>query len=106
MIAHEGFVVPASKVQVQLWKGQIREGRVVASGGGIDPALLTVSPGEFVIAAGNPFGFMGAVTTGAVTRIGSVRGLGDTAYVQTAIRLAPGNSGGPLANTAGEINGG
>ncbi len=121
VIVTNAHVVPAANVQVQLWDGQTREGRVIASGGGIDLALLMIAPGgltpaslakaeavrpgDFVIAVGNPFGFIGAVTTGIIKGIGTVRGLGNTDYLQSAIRLAPGNSGGPLANAAGEVIG-
>ena len=121
VIVTNAHVVPASNVQVQLWDGSTRDGRVIASGGGVDLAILMVAPGglipaslenagavrpgDFVVAVGNPFGFIGAVTTGVVKRIGTVRGLGDAEYLQSAIRLAPGNSGGPLANASGEMIG-
>jgi serine protease Do len=62
-------------------------------------------PGAPVIAVGNPFGFVGAVSTGSVHRIGSIRGLGDRRWIQSDLRLAPGNSGGPLADIHGQILG-
>jgi serine protease Do len=55
-----------------------------------------VASGQTVIAVGNPLGFIGAVSTGVVHAVGRLRGLGDTRWVQADIRLAPGNSGGPL----------
>jgi len=64
-----------------------------------------VKPGEFVVAAGNPLGFTGALSTGTVRDVGPVRGLGRRRWVQSAIRLAPGNSGGPLADEAGRLVG-
>jgi serine protease Do len=64
-----------------------------------------VQPGELVIAVGNPLGFTGALTTGVVHAAGSVDGLGKRLWVQAAIRLAPGNSGGPLADAAGQVVG-
>ena len=64
-----------------------------------------VQPGELVIAVGNPLGFTGALTTGVVHAAGSVDGLGRRSWVQAAIRLAPGNSGGPLADAAGHVVG-
>ncbi len=64
-----------------------------------------VRPGELVVAVGNPLGFTGALTTGVVHAAGPFPGLGRRTWVQAAIRLAPGNSGGPLADAAGHIVG-
>ena len=64
-----------------------------------------VRPGELVVAVGNPLGFTGALTTGVVHAAGPFPGLGRRAWVQAAIRLAPGNSGGPLADAAGQLIG-
>ena len=65
----------------------------------------TVKPGELVIAVGNPLGFTGALTTGVVHAAGPFSGFGRRPWVQAAIRLAPGNSGGPLADAAGHVVG-
>jgi serine protease Do len=64
-----------------------------------------VRPGELAIAIGNPSGFVGAVSTGIVHSVSPVAGLGRRIWVQTNVRLAPGNSGGPLANARGEVIG-
>ena len=64
-----------------------------------------VRPGELVIAVGNPLGFTGALTTGIVHAAGPMTGMGRRAWVQAAIRLAPGNSGGPLADASGHVVG-
>jgi serine protease Do len=64
-----------------------------------------VRPGELVVAVGNPLGFTGALSTGIVHAVGPFSGLGRRPWVQTAIRLAPGNSGGPLADAAGHVVG-
>jgi serine protease Do len=61
--------------------------------------------GELVIAVGNPFGFSGAVTTGIVHAIGRVPSLGPTKWIQADVQLAPGNSGGPLADARGDVIG-
>jgi len=66
-----------------------------------DPA----QPGEFVVAVGNPLGFTGALTTGVVHAAGPVSGLGRRPWVQASVRLAPGNSGGPLADATGHVVG-
>lgn len=64
-----------------------------------------VRPGELVVAVGNPLGFTGALTTGVVHAAGPFLGLGRKPWVQAAIRLAPGNSGGPLADAEGHVVG-
>jgi serine protease Do len=65
----------------------------------------SVKPGELAIAVGNPLGFTGALTTGVVHAVGPFSGFGRRPWVQAAIRLAPGNSGGPLADAAGQVIG-
>ena len=55
--------------------------------------------GELVLAVGSPYGQAGAVTLGIV-HAGNSR-----AWVEADLRLAPGNSGGPLANAEGRVVG-
>ncbi len=55
--------------------------------------------GQKVFAIGSPFGLSGTLTTGILSRVASN---GD---LQTDARLNPGNSGGPLLNSHGEIIG-
>jgi serine protease Do len=62
----------------------------------IRPAAPLV--GELVVAVGNPLGLVGAVTAGLVHR-SSAR------WVVADVRLAPGNSGGPLADVRGRVVG-
>jgi len=64
-----------------------------------------VRPGEIAIAVGNPLGFVGALTTGVIHAVGPVQGLGKLKWVQADVRLAPGNSGGPLADVQGGLLG-
>jgi serine protease Do len=61
--------------------------------------------GELVIAIGNPLGFMGALTAGVVHAVGPLPGLGPRKWIQAGVRLAPGNSGGPLADASGNVIG-
>jgi serine protease Do len=63
-----------------------------------------VRVGELVIAVGNPFGFTGAMSTGLVHGIGPGPSDGQQ-FIQTTARLAPGNSGGPLADACGAVIG-
>lgn len=65
-----------------------------------------VKVGEWVLAIGSPFGFENSVTAGVVSAKG--RTLPDDSYVpfiQTDAAVNPGNSGGPLFNTRGEVVG-
>src|SRR4029077_6051213 len=66
-----------------------------------------VRAGELVIAVGNPMGFVGALTTGVVHSVGALplRGLGAQSWVPASVRLAPGHSGGPLADAQGRVIG-
>jgi serine protease Do len=65
-----------------------------------------VEVGDWVIAAGNPFGLGGSVTAGIVSARG--RDIGASAfddYLQVDAAINPGNSGGPLFNNDGQVVG-
>ena len=80
-----------------------RNGLHVAPAG--DSSALRV--GEIIVAVGHPRGVRGTATFGIVSaaspRLGTGRGRREV--LQADITLAPGNSGGPLVNTRGEVVG-
>jgi serine protease Do len=112
-------------VEVELWDGRRMPGRIVKRDRRRDVAAIRVEAsglpaatavdsnklrvGELVVAVGNPFGFTGAASTGVVHRLSwsdDRQGTFDNrSWVVSQLRLAPGNSGGPLANALGEVVG-
>ena len=63
-----------------------------------------VRVGEWVLAIGSPFGLENTVTAGIVSA--KSRDTGDyLPFIQTDVAVNPGNSGGPLLNTRGEVVG-
>jgi serine protease Do len=64
--------------------------------------------GQIALAIGHPWGQIGAVSAGVISGLGSVQvqgSRGSVEVIRTDVRLAPGNSGGPLMNASGEVIG-
>ncbi len=90
--------------------------RFAGGAGDLSPATLgnasTLRPGHLLIAVGHPFGLANAVTAGVVQSVGPIptelgRAIGrqGLSWIQADIRLAPGNSGGPLCDIEGRVVG-
>lgn len=113
--------VVRDRAEVEFWDGSKAEAVIAARDDRRDLVRLETSvanlpaaeprdsaslrPGEIVLAVGNPLGFVGALSTGIIHASGTVPGLGRQAWIQAAVRLAPGNSGGPLADAEGRVVG-
>jgi len=120
-IVTNAHVARAAHATVVLWDGRELPATLLARDARRDLATLKVQAGglpavafgdsaalrvgELVMAVGNPMGFVGALTTGVVHAIGSLAGFDRQSWVLADVRLAPGNSGGPLADSCGRLIG-
>ena len=130
IISKDGYILTnnhvvgnASRVVVALQDGTEMPARVVGTDDLTDLALLRIESketlrsvpwgssgklrvGQWVLAAGNPFGLGGTVTSGIVSARGREIGAGPfDDFIQTDAAINPGNSGGPLLDSAGRLIG-
>ncbi len=127
IISANGFVVTnhhvingADEIYVTLADKREFKGKLIGSDQRTDIALVRIEGnglphaaigdstrlrvGEWVVAIGSPFGLDNTVTAGIVSAKG--RDTGDyLPFIQTDAAVNPGNSGGPLLNTRGEVVG-
>ena len=125
ILTNSHVVSGASTVEVHLRDGQSLDGDILGDDPHTDLAVVRVSAskvptvqfgtsrgirvGQLAIAIGNPYGFECTVTAGVVSALGrsmraySGRLIDDV--IQTDAALNPGNSGGPLSNSRGEVIG-
>jgi len=114
LILTNAHVVRDRAAEVELWDSRRFPATVTArdprrdlatlkiSADALDPAQpgdsATLRAGEIVMAIGSPLGFAGALSTGVVHST-------TPSWILAAVRLAPGNSGGPLADARGRVVG-
>ncbi|MBU8538951.1 trypsin-like peptidase domain-containing protein [Falsiroseomonas tokyonensis] len=123
LVTNNHVIGNASRMQVTFQNGEEYPARLVGMDELTDLALLRIEArnplpsvswgsssalrvGNWVLAAGNPFGLGGSITSGIVSARGREIGAGPfDDFIQTDAPINPGNSGGPLFNTAGEVIG-
>ena len=128
IISPDGFIVTnnhvianASQLEVTLNNKKTYEAKVIGADKDSDIALLKINAdealpylafgdsdnakvGEWVLAVGNPFSLTSTVTAGIVSAKARSLGRGQS-FIQTDAAVNPGNSGGALVNTNGDLIG-
>jgi serine protease Do len=115
LIMTNAHVARAPILDVELPDGRCVQGRVRRRDPRRDLAAISIGsadlttpmlgdemlrPGQIVVALGHPFGLPKSLAFGIVHQVSS-----GNRWIRADVRLAPGNSGGPLANAAGEVIG-
>jgi len=120
LIVTNAHVLRGPRVRVRVADGRCVEGHIVAGDRAADLALVRASGlnlpvatrtgddplpvGALIVALGHPLGVPGAVTRGIVHAVGALTP-GGRSWIQADLKLAPGNSGGPLADAHGRVVG-
>jgi S1-C subfamily serine protease len=125
LLTNSHVVSKARRIRATFADGLSRDADLIGDDPHTDVAVLRISAsglpttqfgvsrsvrvGQLAIAIGNPYGFQHTVTAGVVSALGrtlrSVSGRLIDDVLQTDAALNPGNSGGPLVNSKGEVIG-
>nr|WP_299173907.1 trypsin-like peptidase domain-containing protein [uncultured Allomuricauda sp.] len=129
IISPDGFIVTnnhvianASQLEVSLNNKKTYKAEVIGADAESDIALLKIEVdrplpylafgdsdnsrvGEWVLAVGNPFSLTSTVTAGIISAKARSLTLGQQSFIQTDAAVNPGNSGGALVNTNGDLIG-
>ena len=129
IISPDGYIVTnnhvidgATKLEITLNNNEIYEAEVIGADTNTDIALLKIDVGnlpylafgdsdnakigEWVLAVGNPFNLTSTVTAGIVSaKARSLSEAANQSFIQTDAAVNPGNSGGALVNTNGDLIG-
>lgn len=129
IISPDGYIVTnnhviarATQLEVTLNNNKTYKAEVVGTDDASDIALLKINVenlpylafgdsdnakiGEWVLAVGNPFNLTSTVTAGIVSaKARSLTFAGNQSFIQTDAAVNPGNSGGALVNTNGDLIG-
>jgi Do/DeqQ family serine protease len=125
IITNHHVVQNASKIEITLYDNRVVSAKVVGNDPNTDISLLKIDLedldflvfgnsdslliGEWVMAVGNPFRLQSTVTAGIVSakarNINLLENQGIESFIQTDAAVNPGNSGGALINTRGDLMG-
>lgn len=130
IISEDGYIVTnnhvikdASELEVTLNNKKIYKAKLIGTDSKMDIALLKIDAdeklpfstfadsdnvrvGEWVLAVGNPYNLTSTVTAGIVSaKARNLDTKGIQSFIQTDAAVNPGNSGGALVNTRGELIG-